>query len=248
VPRLNHEGSFVGYIGSCVDFTDRKLAETALASVSRRMIEAQEQERTRIARELHDDVGQRLALFSINLSQLHKGLTNSSEIRRRAEGLRDQISDVATDIQALSHRLHSSKLQYLGLATAMRGFCQEFGEQQKVEIDFEAHDLPSPLSPDISLCFFRVLQEALHNSAKYSGVRQFEVRSWGTPNEVHLTVSDLGSGFDIDLARKSRGLGLISMDERLKILNGRLSIQSQLKRGTTVHAVVPLNPEGEAGA
>ena len=247
VPRFNNKGSFVGYIGSCVDFTDRKLAETALASVSRRMIEAQEQERTRIARELHDDVGQRLALFSINLSQLHQGPTNSVKVRSRAEGLRNQISDIATDIQALSHRLHSSKLEYLGLATAMRGFCQEFGEQQKVEIDFEAHDLPSPLSPDISLCFFRVLQEALHNSAKYSGVRHFEVRSWGTPNEVHLTINDMGSGFDANLAKAGRGLGLISMDERLKILKGRLSIQSQLNRGTTVHAVVPLNPGSDDG-
>jgi PAS domain S-box-containing protein len=248
VPRLDDEGSFVGYIGSCVDLTDRKLAETALASVSRRMIEAQEQERTRIARELHDDVGQRLALFSINLAQLHQGPSNAAEIRSRAAELTNQISDIATDVQALSHRLHSSKLEYLGLATAMRSFCQEFGEQQKVEIDFEAHDLPSALSPEISLCFFRVLQEALHNSVKYSGVRHFDVRSWGTPKEVHLTVRDFGSGFDIAAAKAGRGLGLISMDERLKILNGTLSIESQPMRGTTVHAFVPLSPSGNSGA
>jgi PAS domain S-box-containing protein len=248
VPRLGNEGSFVGYIGSCIDFTDRKLAETALASMSRRMIEAQEQERTRIARELHDDVGQRLALFSINLSQLYQGPTKAADIRSRAEGLRNQISDIANDIQGLSHRLHSSKLEYLGLATAMRGFCQEFGEQQKVEIDFEARDLPSPLSPDISLCLFRVLQEALHNSAKYSGVRYFKVRSWGTLHEVHLSISDSGSGFDVHLAKVGRGLGLISMDERLKILKGTLSIESQLRRGTTVHAVVPLSPENDSRA
>ncbi len=248
VPRLSDEGSFVGYIGSCVDLTDRKLAETALASVSRRMIEAQEQERTRIARELHDDVGQRLALFSINLAQLHQEPTNALEIRSRAAELKNQISDIATDIQGLSHRLHSSKLEYLGLATAMKGFCEEFGEQQKVEIDFETHDLPNPLSPDISLCLFRVLQEALHNSAKYSGVQHLEVRSWGTPNEVHLTVSDLGSGFDVDLAKTGRGLGLISMDERLKILKGTLSIRSQRKRGTTVHAFVPLTPGSDSSA
>ena len=248
VPRFDQERSFVGYIGTCVDFTDRKQAEEALANVSRRLIEAQEQERTRIARELHDDVGQRLALFSINLTKLHQGPKTSPEIRRRAEGLKNQISDIATDIQALSHKLHSSKLEYLGLATAMRGFCQEFGEQQKVEIDFEAHDLPSALSPDISLCFFRVLQEALQNSVKYSGVRHFDVRSWGTPNEVHLTVSDFGSGFDIEAAKARRGLGLISMEERLKILNGTLSIESQLKRGTTIHAFVPLSPGGNLGA
>jgi PAS domain S-box-containing protein len=248
VPRFDQERSFVGYIGTCVDITDRKLAETALANVSRRMIEAQEQERTRIARELHDDIGQRLALLAINLPQLHQGSADLPGVRSRVGELQNQISEIATDIQTLSHRLHSSKLEYLGLATAMRGFCKEFGEQQKVEIDFETHDLPSALSPDISLCFFRILQEALHNSVKYSGVRHFDVRSWGTPNEVHLTVSDSGSGFDIEAAKKGRGLGLISMEERLKILNGTLSIESQLKRGTTIHAFVPLSPGGNCGA
>ena len=126
----------------------------------------------------------------------------------------------------------------------MRGFCREFGEQQKVEIDFKIHDLPVPLSPDISLCFFRVLQEALHNSAKHSGVRYFEVELWGTPDEIHLTVSDSGVGFDIDAAKASRGLGLISMEERLRLVGGELSINSQPKRGTTIHARVRLNSGG----
>ena len=123
----------------------------------------------------------------------------------------------------------------------MRGFCREFSEQQKLEIDFQTHDLPSPLSPDISLCFFRVLQEALHNSAKHSGVRHFEVRLWGTSDEIHLTVRDSGAGFDREAAKESRGLGLISMEERLKLLKGTLSIDSQPKRGTTIHARVPLD-------
>jgi signal transduction histidine kinase len=139
----------------------------------------------------------------------------------------------------LSHQLHSAKLQYLGIALAMRGFCQEFAKQQKVEIDFEAHDLPSPLSPDISLCLFRVLQEALHNSAKHSGVRQSEVRLWGTSDEIHLTVKDSGAGFDREAAKASPGLGLISMGERLKLVKGTISINSQPKRGTTIHARVP---------
>jgi PAS domain S-box-containing protein len=240
VPRFDQERFFVGYIGTCLDLTDRKLAETALASVSRRMIKAQEKERTRIARELHDDIGQRLALLAISLAQLHQEPTNLPGARSRVGELKNQITDIASDVQALSHRLHSSKLEYLGLATAMSGFCKEFGEQQEVDINFETHDLPSTLSPEISLCFFRVLQEALHNSVKYSGVRHFEVRSWATPNEIHLTVSDFGSGFDIQAAKSGRGLGLISMEERLKILNGTLSIQSQLKLGTTVHALAPL--------
>jgi signal transduction histidine kinase len=137
--------------------------------------------------------------------------------------------------------LHSAKLQYLGIAAAMRGFCQEFAEQQRLEIDFKAHDVPSPLSPDISLCLFRVLQEALHNSAKHSGVRQFEVRLWGRSDQIHLTVKDSGAGFDREAAKESRGIGLISMEERLKLVKGTLSINSQPKRGTTIDARVPLN-------
>jgi len=161
--------------------------------------------------------------------------------RQQILELQKRTSEIAADIQSLSHELHSSRLQYLGIAAAMKGFCREFGEQQKVEIDFKIHDLPVPLSPDISLCFFRVLQEALHNSTKHSGVWYFEVELWGTPDEIHLTVSDSGAGFDIDAAKASRGLGLISMEERLKLLNGTLSIESQLQRGTTIHARVPFS-------
>jgi PAS domain S-box-containing protein len=228
-------------IGMVANVTERKLAEETISSVSRKLIEAQEQERSRIGRELHDDIGQRLALLAFQLQQLQEDTLILPEVRSRMGEFLKQISEIATDIQSLSHELHSATLQYLGIAGAMRGFCQEFARQQKVEIDFKAHDLPSPLSPDISLCLFRVLQEALHNSAKHSRVRQFEVCLWGTSDEIHLTVKDSGAGFDREEAKKSRGLGLISMEERLKLVKGTLSINSQPKRGTTIDARVPLN-------
>jgi signal transduction histidine kinase len=150
-------GRLVRMIGMVADITQRKLAEEALANVSRKLIEAQELERTRIGRELHDDIGQRLALLSIELQQLNENPLILPEVRNRIGELRRQTSDIAGDLQSLSHELHSTKLQYLGLAGGMRSFCQEFGERQKVEVDFQTHDLPSPLSADISLCFFRVL-------------------------------------------------------------------------------------------
>jgi signal transduction histidine kinase len=228
-------------IGMVADITERKLAEEALSSVSHRLIEAQEQERTRIARELHDDFSQRLALLAVELDELRQNPPILPEIRRRMGGLHKQVSEIATDIQTLSHELHSSKLEYLGIAAAVRGFCQEFSEQQDVEIDLRSHDLPSSLSPDISLCLFRVLQEAVHNSAKHSGVRHVEVRLWGTSDEIHLAISDSGAGFDSEAAKKGRGLGLISMEERLKLLKGTLSIESLPKRGTSIHARVPLS-------
>jgi PAS domain S-box-containing protein len=233
----------VRVVGMVADVTERKQAEDALSQVSRRLIEAQEQERTRIARELHDDMGQRLALLAVELEELHQNPPVLSEIRRRVGGLHKQVAEITTDIQSLSHELHSSKLEYLGIAAAMRGFCKEFSEQQDVEIDLRSHDLPSSVAPDISLCLFRVLQEALHNSAKHSGVRHIEARIWGAPDEIHLTVSDSGAGFDSEAAKESRGLGLISMKERLKLLKGTFSVESQPQRGTTIHACVPLRSE-----
>jgi PAS domain S-box-containing protein len=232
----------VGAVVAFTDITQRKQAETALASVSRRLIEAQEQERTRIARELHDDIGQRLSLLSIELARLQQTSGDLSvEMRSHVGTLQKQTAEIATDIQSLSHELHSSKLEYLGIAAAMRGFCEEFGAQQKVEIDFKTHDLPRPLPPDLSLCLFRVLQEAIHNSAKHSGGRHFEVRLWGALDEVHLTVEDSGVGFDLEGARASRGIGLVSMEERVKLLNGTFSIKSQLNHGTSIHARLPLS-------
>lgn len=239
----------VGAVIAFIDITQRKLAEAALAGVSRKLIAAQEQERRRIARELHDDIGQRLAMLTIEIEELQQSSFDlPAQVRSRIDELKGKTSGIATDIQSLSHQLHSAKLEYLGLTTAIRGFCKEFGEQQKVEIDFQPHDLPSPLAADISLCLFRVLQEALNNSAKHSGVRQVEVRLWGTSDEIHLTVNDRGTGFDSEKEkqRESRGLGLISMEERLKLVSGTFSIESQPKRGTTIHARVPLTAETES--
>ena len=245
-PWQNQDGVQGGILIFSEDITHRKQAEESLLGMSRKLIEAQEQERSRIGRELHDDIGQRLALVAVQLQQLHEDTLILPEVRSRMGEFQKQITEIADDIQSLSHELHSAKLQYLGIAGAIRSFCQEFSEQQKVEIDFKAHDLPSPLSPDLSLCLFRVLQEALHNAAKHSGVRQFEVRLWGTSDEIHLTVKDSGAGFDREAAKESRGLGLISMEERLKVLNGALSIDSQPKRGTTIHARVPFDSSGDA--
>jgi PAS domain S-box-containing protein len=241
------DGEAVRMLGMDVDITERKLAEEALAAMRRSLIEAQEQERTRIARDLHDDTNQRLALLAVAIDQLKRDLPNATvEILGLVDRLRKETSEISKDIQALSHELHSPRLEYLGLAAAMRGFCKEFSEHQRVEIDFKSHDLPSPVPPEISLCLFRVLQEALHNSAKHSGAQRFEVQLWGASGEIHFTVSDSGTGFDLEKALKSQGLGLTSMQERLQLVKGKFSIDSKPQRGTTIHARVPLGPGGDS--
>jgi len=240
VPRFHEDGSFAGYIGSCMDVTDRKHAEEALASVNRRLIEAQDQECTRIARELHDDLGQRLALLVIEMDRLSHDPAHPDECRGRIGELQQLASELTTDLQSLSHRLHSSRLDLQGVAAAMRGFCKEFGKQQGVEVDFRSGDVPAPVPRDISLCLYRVLQEALRNSAKHSGVRNYETHLWATQHEIHLRVKDFGKGFDTETTAAVHGLGLVSMRERLTLVGGQLSIQSQPTQGTTIHAWVPL--------
>jgi PAS domain S-box-containing protein len=243
---FDKQGKLQRMVGMVANVTERKAVEAAFTAVSRRLIEAQEQERTRIGRELHDDIGQRMALLAVELQQLHEDPLTSSEVRTKVAKLHENTTEIAEDIQTLSHELHAAKLQYLGITMAMRSFCLEFGKHQKVEIDFDANDLPGALPPDASLCLFRVLQEALHNSAKHSGVQRVVVRLWGTSGEIHLTVSDSGVGFDRHSVSQSRGLGLISMEERVKLLQGTLSIESEPKRGAIIHACVPLSFAGDA--
>ena len=240
VPRFNPDHSFAGYIGSCTDVTERKLAEESLADMGRKLIEAHEEERTWIARELHDDVNQRMALLAVELDRWNQQLPPSAvELHDHIHHAIQRLSNIATDIQALSHRLHSSKLEYLGLVAAAKSFCKELSEQQKVEIDFSDMAIPRGVPKEISLCLFRVLQETLQNAVKHSGVRHIKVELRGTEGEIQLTVSDLGIGFDPQDAIHRRGLGLISMRERMQLVSGEISIKSQPGSGTTIRARVP---------
>ncbi len=245
VPRFNPDGTFAGYIGSCIDITERKLAEESLATIGRRLIEAHETERTWIARELHDDVNQRMALLAIELDRWNQQLPPSAvELHDHIRHASQRLLGIAADIQALSHRLHSSKLEYLGLVAAAKSFCNELAEQQKIEIDLSHTAIPQSVPKEISLCLFRVLQETLQNAVKHSGVRHFTVELRGTEGEIQLTVSDLGMGFDPQDAIRRRGLGLISMRERIQLVSGEISIKSQPGGGTTIHARVPLKTVG----
>jgi signal transduction histidine kinase len=220
---------------------EARRTQDSLRRISGSLIEAQEQERHRIARELHDDVVQRLALLSLELEGVQEDIPDvASELRTRIGTLQTETMRITDDVQLLSHELHSSKLEYLGIVGAAKNFCKEFSERQKVEVDFQSHDVPTALPTELSLSLFRVLQEALRNGAKHSGVKRFEVRLWGSTGEIQLTISDLGAGFDTETAMKSTGLGLTSMQERLRLVHGELSIKSQPGVGTTIHARVPL--------
>jgi PAS domain S-box-containing protein len=242
-PWKTAEGVVGGILILAEDITRRKQMEEALSDMSRKLIDSQEQERARVARELHDDINQRLALVAIGLDQLrekHKNLP--SDVRCHVQELQQMTSDISSSVYALSHELYSSIPDSLGLARRMKSWCRDFGERRKMEIDFKSHDLPR-LPQEISLSLFRVLQEALQNAAKHSGAKRVEVQLAENSGEIHLIVSDSGKGFNVKSAMQSRGLGLTSMQERVRLVGGTIAIDSQSLVGTTIHVCVPFEAE-----
>ena len=167
---------------------------------------------------------------------------NPVEVRPRLQQLLEETTALSHDVQALSHELHSSKLEYLGVVSGMKSWCREFSERQKMEVDFGS-DVTSPVPFEIGLSLFRVLQEALHNAVKHSGVKRVEVQISEQSNELHLVVRDSGRGFNIEGARQGSGLGLTSMQERVRMVNGTIAFESRPRAGTTVHVRVPFKPE-----
>ena len=244
-PRVNEDSSFAGFVGSAADITDQKLAQEALEKIGGKLIEAQEEERSRIARELHDDICQRLALLSMELEQANRG-SNGLGSSPKIEEIRRHCAQIAGDVQALSHKLHSSKLEYLGLAAAIRSFCREFSQQHDVNVQFADESVPSFLPRDISLSLFRVTQEAVQNAFKHSGARQFSVGLRSSANEIQLEVNDRGVGFDVERAKVDSGLGLVSMEERVHLVHGVFTIESTVNSGTKILVRVPLDAQMKA--
>jgi signal transduction histidine kinase len=240
VPRYGVDGSFVGYIGTAVDITERKLAEEALSTVSQKLIEAHEEESTRIARELHDDINQRLAVVSMSLDYLKQSPSASAADVEQIGEVRQQIVDLVADVQALSHRLHPPRLELLGLEAAAARLCEEVSNRHGITFDVHFENIPKALPLEISLALYRVLQEALQNIVKHSVSGHAHVSLSGHIDTLTMAIQDSGAGFDPHEAMRGPGLGLTSMKERLKVVGGQLSIHSQRGLGTTIHAVAPL--------
>ena len=241
VPRFESDGTFCGYIGSCVDITERKSSAESLEALTGRLIHAQEEERTRIARDLHDDFSQRLALQCIELEQLRKTLPESEiEARARLLVLLKGAKAISSDLRSLSHQLHSSRLEFIGLFPALSGLCKEIAEKYKIEVRFAGCELPVGVPKEVALCLFRVTQEALGNVVKHSQAEKANVELGLKANGVNLRVTDNGRGFDSDASHLSAGIGLVGMTERLRLVGGKLTIRSQPMRGTEILAEVPL--------
>jgi PAS domain S-box-containing protein len=241
VPRYDTSSHFVGYIGCCIDIEERRAAEAAVVEVSGQLITAQEEERARIARELHDNLSQRMAMLEIGLQQLR---TKPSELSHMAKKHLNDVekiaNEISSDIHHLSHRLHPSKLHNLGLVVALHGLCNEISEQSGVKIHFTYRAVPRALPSDISLCLYRISQEALNNVVRHSSAREATLDLSRTNHTIGLCISDAGLGFNPEQVQEKAGLGLVSMRERLRLVGGQLSIVSEPFHGTQVCAQVPL--------
>src|SRR5262245_25514838 len=207
-----------------------------------RLITAQEEERRRIARELHDGVNQDLAALSIALSAIADAPPDGPSIDRREQVARLQARamELAEAIRQLSHDLHPGVLQYAGLATALRSHCREFERDHELTVTYHADEDLGTVPPDVALCLYRVTQEALTNAARHAKADHVWVSLERQRNDLMLLIGDDGSGFDLEAARARNGLGLISLDERVRLLGGRLAIHTKPQRGTEIHVVVPL--------
>jgi len=240
--QFDERGKMLRMIGMVADVTARVSAERELSELSGRLIDAQEEERARIARELHDDLGQRMALLQINVERFKQDTAElSSKARRELNNIAELTSECSSELHDISHQLHPSRLDTLGLVATLGSFCKEFSLQHHVRVQFVHQDVPERVPKDISLCLFRVVQEALRNVVKHSGATEVAVELARHGDQIDLCISDAGAGFDPAFAKVDAGLGLISMRERLRLVGGHLSIESEVSHGTRIRARTPLS-------
>lgn len=270
LPRFSSKGEFLGYAGSLLDVTERKRAEEQLRTtnaalaeeleertraekeiqgLSARLINAQEEERTRLARELHDDLSQQIAALSIATSNLKADIPEEQAgARTQSDRLQQNLAGLAESIRRLSHELHPAVLEHAGLAAALRSYCAEFSSLTGVRVALEVEGSFGGVPSAVSLCVYRIVQEALQNVAKHAHVTEASVQLRRSPDTLSLTIADRGAGMVPDRTGAAAGLGLVSIKERTRLVNGAVQIQSMPNRGTTISVTIPADNSTAATA
>jgi PAS domain S-box-containing protein len=261
LPRTAPDGEFLGYAGALLDITERKIAEQKLRDANRvlaeglaektekeaeiralssRLIHAQEEERRRLSRELHDDLSQQIAALSIATGNLKRAIpAEQSEARGQSDRIQQKLVDLSESVRRMSHELHPAILQHSGLGPALRGFCREFGAVSGIQVKLRVAGELGAAQPVVSLSVFRIVQEALRNVAKHAQVNEAEVEVIHTGEEIQLTVSDGGVGFAVSGSERPAGLGLVSIRERTRVVGGTVEIESEPGRGTRLIVRIP---------
>jgi len=261
IPRTDSNGVFLGYAGALLDITERKEAEQRLRhlneelalnlqektareaeirGLSARLINAQEEERRRLSLELHDDLSQQIAALSIGMGNLKRGVpAENTGLRAHCDKLQQRLIDVSESVRRMSHELHPTSMQHLGVAAALRGYCREFEELAGVRVDLQIEGDCGDVAQDVELTVFRIVQESLRNIAKHARVDRAEVVLARVDAEVRLLVADKGVGLPSERAAKA-GLGLISIRERTRLVNGTIDVESAPGGGTRIYVRIPV--------
>ena len=205
-----------------------------------RLITAQEDERRRIARDLHDDFNQRLALLSVQMELLNQ--ESDIEAGERSGRIAARLRELSSDLHKLSHQLHPAKVEQLGLVTAAQSWCDDLAKQSGLCIELSARDVPADLEPGVSLCLYRVIQESLRNVVRHSRATAARVELAGDTHGLRVTITDDGQGFDVNGPTHTGGLGLVSMQERMRLVRGTIAVSSNPGQGTRVEATALLVP------
>lgn len=248
VPRYGPGQTFAGYIGSAIDITERRQAEEALQDLSGRLLQAQESERARVARDLHDDVGQQLGAMAVSLTALESRMTSSfvdARIQTDLGLIQQRLSALTESVRNLSHDLHPETLRQGGLEPALRSLCTQIRNRHPIELTFDVQGDPGTIDRPGAVCLYRVAQETLANVIRHSGATHVHVHLACSEAQAEITISDDGHGFDLDEAgTASRGLGLVSMHERVRSVGGTVTICTGADEGTRVHVRVPSRSAG----
>jgi PAS domain S-box-containing protein len=228
-------------LGISIDITERKEAENAAREVTGKLITAQEDERRRLARDLHDDLNQRLALLSIDADLLER-IDHNSEAGPIISDIASQLKNLSSEVHKLSYQLHPAKLEQLGLVSATRALCQEQSKLGTANIEFNHEQIPRELNRTAALCIYRIVQEGLQNMRKHSSATQAQVELKRELTQISLRISDNGHGFDMAKTSHHAGLGLVGMRERVRLVNGHITFQSEPGRGTRIEVKIPIEP------
>jgi PAS domain S-box-containing protein len=239
--RYDETGKSLCVVGVAFDVTRRKQAERELIELSAGLIKAQEEEQAHLAREIHDDFLNRLALLAHELEFAHNAIWKSRrELSKRLNHAQIDLRQISTDLHSLSQRLHSAVLEYRGLMPAVRSYCAELTKQYQIQIEIR-QNVPDPLSPQIALCLFRIVQEALRNVIKHSRASRVDLFLEGSLQAITLTISDNGVGFEPSSNLASGRIGIMSMRERVRMLGGTFKVLSRPAQGTQIAVTIPMN-------